>query len=417
MSNKDIILNPDQEAAVMYANMGSSLFITGGGGRGKSVIIDAITNDTTLVIAPTAQAAINVGGKTLHSAFKITPKKVITPTSKTFAKLKDIPTRLIIDEIGMVRSDYLDYVDRCLRRSTGVKKPFGGIQVIMAGDFFQLPPIVKPNERHLFEGTTPYAFSSKVWSEMQKLNIVLTKSQRQGNDEHIRILDEIRVGGERTALAVRKVNIYATQYVPHLHSDVTTLCFRNYQADNHNAYKFRQLEGESRYYKSEVDGSIGTLARNLEGIELKVGAKVIITANKYDRAVSDEPIHYNGQQGQIISLGVDYVVVLQDSNSKRVYVDYSIKEFYDINSKGERVVVGTVRSLPIKLGWAITTHASQGMTLDNAVLDTSGGAFETGLLYVMISRIKSLDNIILKNAIRVSDVKVDRRVIEFYNNL
>ncbi len=417
MTNKDIVLNPDQEAAVMYANMGSNLFITGGGGRGKSVIIDAITNETTLVVAPTAQAAINVGGKTLHSAFKITPKKVISPTSKTFAKLKDIPTRLIIDEIGMVRSDYLDYIDRCLRRSTGVKKPFGGIQVIMAGDFFQIPPIVKPNEQHLFEGTTPYAFSSKVWNEMQKLNIVLTKSQRQGNDEHVRILDEIRVGGERTALAVRKVNIYATPYVPNLHSDVTTLCFRNYQADNHNSYKFKQLEGESRYYKSEVDGSIGSLARNLEGIELKVGAKVIITANKYDRTVSDEPIHYNGQQGQVISLGVDYVVVLQDSNNKRIYVDYTIKEFYDINDKGERVVVGTVRSLPIKLGWAITTHASQGMTLDNAVLDTSGGAFETGLLYVMISRIKSLDNIILKNAIRVSDVKVDRRVIEFYNNL
>lgn len=369
-----------------------------------------------MVVAPTAQAAINVGGKTLHSAFGITQKKVITPSSKTFARLKQIPTRLIIDEIGMVRMDYLDYVDRCLRRSTGIKEPFGGIQVIMAGDFFQIPPIVAYHERSLFQGTTPYAFSSRVWSEMQKIDIRLTKSQRHGNDEHVRILDEIRVGGERTALAVRKINIYESKYDPSLHGEVTTLCFRNAQADNHNNFKFKQIEGELRKYPSEIKGDVGTSAKNLQGIDLKVGTKVIITANKYDKAISEDPIHYNGQQGEVLSLGVDYITV-KDVKGNRVYVDYSLKEFYDINAKGERVVVGTINSLPIKLGWAITTHASQGMTLDEAVLDTSGGAFETGLLYVALSRVKSLDKLILKSAVRVSDVKVDRRVVEFYNNL
>lgn len=410
------VLNEKQEAAVTLATLGANLFVTGGGGRGKSVVIEAVTNSTTLVVASTAQAALNVGGKTIHSAFGISAKKVITPNSKTYAKLKVVPSRLIIDEVGTVRSDYLDYMDRCLRRTTGVKEPFGGIQVIMVGDFFQTPPIVTHSEAHLFRDTSPYAFDSKVWKEMEKMDIVLDKSERQSNEEHARILDEIRVCGERTPLAVRKVNIYSTLYDHRLHSEITMLCFRNAQADNHNSRMFNQIQSEARFYPSEITGKINSAKAIPEGVSLKVGAKVIITGNKYDRTVSEDPIHYTGQQGEVISLGVDYIVVL-DSKGKRIYVDYLIKEFYDMNSKGERILTGTLKSIPVKLGWAITVHAAQGITLDSAVLDTGQGAFTTGLMYVALSRVRSLNNLVLKQALRVSDVKVDPRVVAFYKNL
>lgn len=431
-----------QDALNLIQYTRQSVFLTGKAGTGKSTFLRYICEHTKkkhVVLAPTGIAAINAGGSTLHSFFKL-PFYPLLPDNPDFSlqrgriheffkytkphrKLLEELELIIIDEISMVRADIIDAVDRILRvYSRNLREPFGGKQILLVGDVFQLEPVVKGDEREILNRfyPTPYFFSARVFNQIDLVSIELQKVYRQTDATFVGVLDHIRnntVGATDLQLLNTR---YGTQIEESEADMYITLATRRDNVDHINDKKLAELPGEPVIFSGEITGDFpeSSLPTSQE-LVLKPGAQIIFIKNDFDRR------WVNGTIG-IIS-GFDpfeetLYVITDDGKECDVKRESWRNIRYKYNEEKKQIEeeeLGTFTQYPIRLAWAITIHKSQGLTFSRAVIDFTGGVFAGGQAYVALSRCTSLEGIQLKKPVSRADVFVRPEIIGFaerFNN-
>ena len=431
-----------QDALNLIQYTRQSVFLTGKAGTGKSTFLRYICEHTKkkhVVLAPTGIAAINAGGSTLHSFFKL-PFYPLLPDNPDFSlqrgriheffkytkphrKLLEELELIIIDEISMVRADIIDAVDRILRvYSRNLREPFGGKQILLVGDVFQLEPVVKGDEREILNRfyPTPYFFSARVFNQIDLVSIELQKVYRQTDATFVGVLDHIRnntVGATDLQLLNTR---YGTQIDESEADMYITLATRRDNVDHINDKKLAELPGEPVTFSGEITGDFpeSSLPTSQE-LVLKPGAQIIFIKNDFDRR------WVNGTIG-IIS-GFDpfeetLYVITDDGKECDVKRESWRNIRYKYNEEKKQIEeeeLGTFTQYPIRLAWAITIHKSQGLTFSRAVIDFTGGVFAGGQAYVALSRCTSLEGIQLKKPVSRADVFVRPEIIGFaerFNN-
>ena len=440
--NEEITLDFENKeflnALELIYNTNQSVFLTGKAGTGKSTFLRYVCETTKknfVVLAPTGIAAVNVGGMTMHSFFKM-PLKPLLPDDVDFSPKKIRQTLkypkdkvkiikeldlIIIDEISMVRADMIDFVDRVLRIYSGnMREPFGGKQLLLVGDVFQLEPVVTSEMRPLLQLAYNqfFFFNANAFKDVNIVSIELKKIYRQTDSRFISILDRIRINkATKEDLAV--IN---SRYIKNFKEDkkdfVITLATRRDTVDVINEQHLAELNTEEYLYEGEIDGIFPL--QNLptsQNLTLKVGAQVIFIKNDKDGR------WINGTIGKVERCGIDDITVeLENGKSYTVEAAQWENMQYTYDEKEKRIkeiVLGTFKQFPLKLAWALTVHKSQGLTFNKVVMDFSGGAFSSGQTYVALSRCTSLEGITLCQNLSARDIIVNPAVVDFsrtFNN-
>lgn len=420
-----IVLTDEFRQALSILNDGGSMFLTGKAGTGKSTLIRhfmAETRRNVVVVAPTGIAALNVAGLTVHRLFSFSPSTTLDDVQagqyypSRFAKVIKGMHTLIIDEASMVRPDLLDQVEAALRRfGPRPGKPFGGVQIVLVGDLFQLPPVVKDTERAWLEGLyeTPYFFSAGAFTREAFPTVQLTTVFRQLGDQRLtNLLNAVREGvlldEMRTELNTRT----AGGFIPPDDEFWLTVAPTNRIVTARNRQALERLDSRLYVHDATSTGDISAFDAPVENrVEFKVGAQVMLLNNdSRERWV-------NGSLGKITGVADDGEMVLVALNGgETVDVRSYTWEVTEPRFEGgtmRRVPVGTFTQLPIKLAWAITIHKVQGQTLDRLIVDLTGGTFDYGQVYVALSRATSMDGIVLTRDVLAKDLRTDRRVLRF----
>jgi ATP-dependent exoDNAse (exonuclease V) alpha subunit len=418
-------LTPEQ-ARVMDIIEGTRehVFVTGRAGTGKSTLLQEFverTSKSLVIAAPTGVAALTVGGQTIHSLFRL-PIGLVTDHTKFYPLSDDARVLLrkidtvVIDEISMVRCDLLDGLDRRLRATRGRKnEPFGGVQVIMFGDPYQLPPVLKEGaEKHYLMDNypSPWFFDSKVWQEVTPRVVELTDVKRQDEAEFRDILDRMRNGAMTSTDGAVLNDIGARRPIP---EGTVTLSTTNASANGINAKALRDLPGKTVTAAAIIEGDFGGQLPAEEELELKPGARVMFLRND---SATEGSRWVNGTVGTVVKIDAAVHVALDSDPRNTVEVQpvqwEKIQYTYDPDTnRVEEDIMATFAQFPLRLAWAVTIHKSQGQTLDSAVLDFGRGAFANGQAYVAFSRIRTLDGVFLSRTLQPTDIQVDRRVVEF----
>ena len=390
------------------------------------------------MLAPTGIAAINAGGVTLHSFFKL-PFRPMLPDDpdlslshgrifeffkypKEKRKIIAEVDLIIIDEISMVRADIIDCVDRILRVYSGnMRLPFGGKQLLFVGDVFQLEPVVPSDQKEILSlfYASPFFFSARVFKDINLVPIELQKVYRQTDSVFINILDRIRNNAARKQELDTLNGRYFPSFEPQNEDMYITLATRRDQVDFINEKKLAELPGEEYVSVGKIEGDFpeSSLPTQLN-LSIKEQAQVIFIDNDYERR------WVNGTIGMVS--GIDEngnVYVLLESGVEHLVEPTSWRNYkYKYNEKEKRIeeeIVGTFEQLPIRLAWAITVHKSQGLTFSRVVVDLTGGVFAGGQTYVALSRCTSLEGLVLKSKISSRDIFIRKEIVEFsqiFNN-
>ena len=429
-----------QQALQIIQYTRRSLFLTGKAGTGKSTFLRYVAQNTKkkyVILAPTGIAAINAGGQTLHSFFKLpfhpllpndsrynvrNMRKTLKYNGELIKLLRELEL-IIIDEISMVRADIIDFIDRVLRiYCRNMREPFGGKQLLLVGDIFQLEPVVKEDEWRLMQPfyASAYFFSAKVWQQMQLVSVELRKVYRQSDSDFIAILDRIRENAATDA-DLNAINSRVTVAdgsaigTPSHAGFQITLATRRDTVDYINDEQLKQLDGNSSIFNGTIKGDfpLTSLPAPME-LEVKPGAQVIFTKNDKEKR------WVNGTIGVVIGIDEEegiIGVVDEDGHEYDVVREVWENMRYTFNEKEQKIeeeLLGTFVQFPLRLAWAITVHKSQGLTFRQVKIDFSGGgAFAGGQTYVALSRCSSLKGITLEEPIRRSDIFVRPEVVAF----
>lgn len=433
------------ELAAKFINYtGAPIFLTGKAGTGKTTFLrelSHLTHKRFVIVAPTGIAALNARGVTIHSQFLL-PFGSFLPTreaegnytdqfgfftQQTLARkhplnqfrrnvLKSIDL-LVIDEVSMLRADILDAIDYRMRSvKRNYKVPFGGIQVLLIGDLYQLPPVVKDQEWAVLGRfyNSMHFFEAKALQNSGMVYLELDKIFRQRDDAFIRILNNLR-DNHATPEDVRILNRhYRTLDEIRDLPPTITLTTHNYKADELNLRELRSLGSPSFFYDAEVERDFPeTLYPLPKSIELKVGARVMFIKNDS----SGNSSYFNGKLAAVTGLSEDEIIVELDDSQEEFILRKELWENkkYRINPETkelEEEVIGTFSQYPIKLAWAVTVHKSQGLTFDRAIIDV-GQAFAPGQVYVALSRLRSLEGLILRTRVQAEVIYSDPKVVDF----
>lgn len=407
-----------------------SVFLTGKAGTGKSTFLKyicATTRKKYVVLAPTGIAAVNVGGQTLHSFFKIpfrplladdpdfSPHQIRKTLRYTKEKVKLIRelNLIVIDEISMVRADIIDFVDKVLRNYSGnMREPFGGKQLLFVGDIFQLEPVVTRDMRQILQRDYRqfFFFNAHVFDALGLIPIELRKIYRQTNSDFVALLDRVRINRAGRDDLMRLNSRYNPQYRDE--GFTITLATRRDTVNSINDEHMAALKTPEYVYEGEIEGNFpeNDLPTALQ-LVLKEGAQVIFIRN------DKEGRWVNGTIGRVQRLSNLHVFVeLEDGVVHQVEEETWENIQYSYDEKKQAVVenvLGSFRQFPIKPAWALTVHKSQGLTFNNVVIDFAGGAFTSGQTYVALSRCTSLEGITLLKPLSERDIIVNTTVVDF----
>lgn len=434
--------NPEfQDAWSVIQKTHRSVFLTGKAGTGKSTFLKYICNNTKkkyVVLAPTGIAAVNVGGQTMHSFFKI-PFKPLLPDDPDIANISRLRKMLrytkekikliqeleliIIDEISMVRADVIDFVDRVLRVFSGnMREPFGGKQLLLVGDIFQLEPVVTHDMRDILRRYYKhfFFFNARAFQLINLVAIELRKIYRQSDNDFVALLDRVRIN-RATSTDIARLNQRCNpdyQEVNGANEFAVTLATRRDTVDSINDEHMNALKTPEYVFEGYTEGDFPENSLpTARLLVLKVGAQVIFIRN------DKEGRWYNGTIGKVTGLTSDRVFVALE-NGEEMEVLHEIWENmqYTYNEKEKKVeekVLGSFTQIPLKPAWALTVHKSQGLTFNHVVIDFAGGAFTGGQTYVALSRCTSLEGITLLKPLNERDIFVNMAVVDFsrqFNN-
>ncbi|QAY72696.1 helicase [Agromyces protaetiae] len=420
----DVTLTAEQ-AAVFDAieHTREHVFVTGRAGTGKSTLLTHLnfhTEKQIVICAPTGVAALNVGGQTIHSLFRL-PIGVIADhaleQSDAVKKLLNAMDTLVIDEVSMVNADLMDAMDRSLRQARQRRaEPFGGVQVVLFGDPYQLAPVPGDlDERRYFSDTyeSMWFFDAKVWQEASLRIFELGEVHRQHDDTFKHMLNAVR-HGQVTAEIAGALNATGARRPLPEHGAIT-LATRNDTVTRINRTHLHRLPGQSIANPAEVNGEFGGRAFPAdERLELKIGAQVMFLRN--DSAVrGDGPRWVNGTIGTVTSLKREVRVEVDGVEHE---VEPATWEKYKyswdpVQKRLEKDVVAEFTQFPLRLAWAVTIHKAQGASYDTAIVDLGQRVFSPGQTYVALSRLTSLEGLYLERPLRPSDIIVDRNVERF----
>lgn len=419
---------------------GKNIFLTGKAGTGKTTFLRSLSDrlfKRLIVVAPTGVAAINAGGVTIHSFFQL-PFGPLIPNidgksdgfgrnGKSNFKFSREKIRiikgldlLVIDEISMVRADLLDGIDEVLRKYKNRNLPFGGVQLLMIGDLFQLAPVVREDDNEILKNyyKTYFFFGSLALQKTDFVTVELTHIFRQKDEEFINLLNNIRNSTDLT----NTINILNNRYIPGFspkdEDRYIILTTHNHQSDSINKKKINEIPGKFENFTAEVKGDFPEFSYPSDyELKMKIGAQVMFVKNDS----SYEKRFYNGKIGKISGFDEKNIVVKCPEDEYEI--DVEIAEWnnmkYEIDEETKEIkekTVGVFRQFPLKLAWAITIHKSQGLTFEKAVIDARD-AFAFGQVYVALSRCKSIEGLVLSTPIESKGIIEDQSVTGFNDNI
>ena len=399
------------------------VYLTGAAGTGKTTLVKKLIDENSLkkiVVAPTGIAALNIGGATINSAFRIgfdTFPVIKESNDPRFKKLLRNLELLIIDEISMVRAPMLDAISETLKLHRDSSEPFGGVHVLACGDLFQLPPVVKDQEEEaIYEKyESIYFFSANSFKEIVSPSFYeLTYSFRQSDDNNFYdLLNNIRLGNDLEN-TINKIN--ASCFNPSNYEESALIVTsRRYRADQINEEMLNTIEGPATAAMAEELGDLNEnelpAPRNLR---IKEGAKVMFIKN------DSEGRWVNGTVGKVVDCKdkkrktIKVEVAGKTLNVKREEWNKIRYVYDDYDDEMEEEIVSSFKQFPLKLGWAVTIHKAQGLTLESCSIDLGQGAFATGQTYVALSRCKTLGSVNLYQELRKTDAMVDSAIVDFH---
>jgi ATP-dependent exoDNAse (exonuclease V) alpha subunit len=393
------------------------VFLTGRAGAGKTTLVKALLQQLgrrAVVVAPTGVAAVQAGGQTIHSFFKLPPRLIDRSELHRIrdARVVKAAETIVVDEISMVRSDLLEAIDRSLRAHRQNAAPFGGAQMILVGDPHQLAPVVDAETRPILEDWFggPWFFQADAFRRTDFLQIELKRAMRQADPRFLELLEGVRLASlSRDDQDILEGLVDDTDPVAASETHVV-LTPTNAVANSINRARLEGLEGEAREYKAQVEGEFDERSYAAEAsLALKVGARVMLLRN------DSVPGWVNGTVGEIEGLEPDSVILRVGRARARIEPAVWEKARYEAGPRGgvNRKVIGTFTQLPLRLGWALTIHKAQGLTLDRVFVDVGRGMFAHGQAYVALSRARSLEGLRLSRPLRRSDLIRDAEAFAF----
>jgi len=392
------------------------VFVTGRAGTGKSTLLNHLawhTDKQIVICAPTGVAALNVGGQTIHSLFRL-PIGIVADHEieqpGDVRRLLNVIDTVVIDEISMVNADVMDAIDRSLRQARGRSEPFGGVQMIMFGDPYQLAPVPGDSDERAFFAdryNSMWFFDAAVWSFAQLTMVELKEIHRQSDNRFTEMLQAVR-HGQVTAEIARDLNDAGSRPAPN--DGTITLATRNDAVRRINAAALVRLPGRVRMARAEIDGDFGRSAFPADhSLELKIGAQVMFLRNDADQR------WVNGTIGTVTRVDSTVFVKVGDQVHEVDPVTWE-KYRYSYGAETKKLakeVVAEFTQFPLRLAWAVTIHKSQGKTYDSAIVDLGAWVFSPGQTYVALSRIRSLDGLYLTRPLVPRDIRVDAHVVQF----
>ncbi|ETW96863.1 MAG: hypothetical protein ETSY1_24910 [Candidatus Entotheonella factor] len=425
-----IELTPEASAALkLFEETAQHVFLTGRAGTGKSTLLQHFRDHTRkrlAILAPTGVAAVNVKGQTIHSFFGfgpgITPEKASRRATAKKQLYRNLQT-IVIDEISMVRADLLDCIDTFLRlNGPRTREPFGGVQMILIGDLYQLPPVVQADEEELFTThyASPFFFDAKAFQQTAFDVVQLTKVYRQRDAVFVNLLDAVRTATlDRQQLATLNARhnadltgIDREQYV----GLVTT----NAMADRINALHLDRIDQPAYAFTGHVSGTFNRPQLPTdETLRLKAGARIMMLNNE------PRGNWVNGTLGKVTAIddrdeAISIRVELESGYAGKIqpYTWESIR--YTFNPRTQQIeseVMGSFTQYPLRLAWGSTIHKAQGKTFDRVVVDLGRGTFAPGQAYVALSRCRTLEGLVLRKPLQPEHVKIDPRVQSFFEHV